>query len=298
MMEEENYTYKSSYRFQVIPSCTLEISDFKKLYEILKTATEEGANIEISQLKKIEGDTEDNFKKAKEEARKLYKVSIQIFGAKGEYIFTESPSIFDDASLPDTVTKIIFDNTLKFKAMLQQKQPINKFRIEFDFTKQKVFDLISLPSVATPNKSFIDISGENETWVAGIYNKVKEFLQERTNKRGWLHINNIYDIFLWFLVVPLGFRFLYIINRSLPPRFSELSAFFKVACYLYFFILVLNIFRIIFNYARWIFPSIELIRSDKKGAVFHRFVLGSIILAILATFISDLVKLLLPIFFK
>lgn len=291
-MEEKDYTYKSSYRRQSLPSCILDLAYFKKLYEILKTATENGADIEIGQLKKKEGEADVNFEKLKADARKLFKVSIHIFGAKGEYIFTDSSSIFDDPSLPDTITKIVFDNTSKFKAILQQKEPINKFRIEFDFTKQKVFDLTTMPSNATPNKSFINVLGENDTWVSGTYNKVRESLQERAKKRGWLHANNIYDLFLYVLVIPLNLRFLYNINRSLPSRFAEISDFVKVACYLYFFVVVLYGFRVVFNYARWIFPNMELTLPLKKGAIKHRIVLGVILFGIVSAAVYDLIKII------
>jgi hypothetical protein len=55
---------------------------------------------------------------------------------------------------------------------------------------------------------------------------------------------------------------------------------------------VLNIFRMIFNYARWIFPKMELVTSLKKGATVHRVILGAILLAILCSYIYDLLKLI------
>lgn len=208
-MEEKGYTYKSDYRFQHLPSCTLEVSYFKKLYEILKTATDEGADIEIAKIRKKPGETDTDFEGFKKYIKTLYKVSIHIFGSKGEYILTESPSIFDNAGLPGNVTKIAFENTSRYRAFMQRGEPINRFRIEFDFAEQKVFDFISIPSEATPNRSFIEVSGENRTWVSGTYNKVMESLSGWTNRHGWLHLNNIYDIFLWFVAVPISFGFLY-----------------------------------------------------------------------------------------
>jgi len=289
-MKEKDYTYKSNYRLKNLPSCSLDLCYFKKLYEILKKVTEEGSQIEISQLRKKEGEADEIFEKLKNNARKLYKVSIQIFGAKGEYIFTESPNVFDDSRLPDTITKITFDNTSKFKDIPQQREQINRFRVDFDFTKQRVFDFNLSPSEATPNKSFISVLGENETWVSGVYNKVIESLDGRSNKHGWLHVNNIYDLFLWFLIIPLSLRLLYNINQSLPPHFTEFSAFFKVACYIYFFMVMMIVFRIVFNYARWIFPNIEFITPLKKGAKRHRIILGAILLGVLISFIYDLIK--------
>ncbi len=292
-MDEKEFTYKSSHRFQVLPPCTLDLDYFKKLYGELNKITEDGGNIEISQLKKQKEETEENFENFKNEARKLYKASIHIHGDGGQYFYWENSSIFDDPGLPNKIVKIAFDNTSKFKALLKQKEPINKFRIEFDFTKQGVFDFVTIPSEATPNRSFISVLGENETWVVGTYNKVIEFLSDYRNKHGWLHRRSIYDMFLWFLIIPVSFRVLYHVNRSLPENFVQLSDFFKVACYLYFFIIILYVFRIVFNYARWVFPNIELIRPLQSCAIKHRVFLGTILISIIAALIYDIIKSLI-----
>jgi hypothetical protein len=289
-MDNNDFTYKSNYRQQKMPSCTCDLDYFKALFETLKVSTEEGANIEIAKLKKKDEDSDEAFEKLKVDAKSLYKVAVHIFGSKGEYIYAESSSIFDDPGLPEAITKITFDNSSKFKAILQKREPINKFRIVFDFSKPVIFDFNSSPSLATPNNSFISVLGENDTWVSGVYNKIMESLKDRANRRGWLHRNNIYDFFLWFLVIPLNFRLLYNINKILPSGFSGMSDFFKAACYLYFFIVILYLFRMLFNYVRWIFPNIEVIRNVKKGAIGHRAFLGVILSSIALGFLYDFVK--------
>ncbi len=293
--EEQFFTYKSCHIFEVLPSCTLDIVYFRKLYEILSASTEEGANIEIAKVKKFPGQTDEAFEVFKKQAKLLYLMTIQIFDAKGGYVFTESPSIFDEAKLPDSITRIIFDNSQKFKATLQ-KDPVHRVRICFDFTKSSIFDFITMPSYATPNKSNIDIIGETETWVHGTYKKVMESLKERGNKRGWLHANNIYDIFLWFVIIPLNLRLLYKINLKLQPNFVGMSTFLKAGIYLYFFMILLYVYRIIFNYARWIFPNIELTTSLQKGATVHRLILWALVLSIAATFLCEIGKVVFVLF--
>lgn len=290
-MKDNDFTYKSSHKFEILQPCTLNLDYFKRLFKILESANEESAKIELDKLKKKDSETNEQFSKVKEDYKKLFKVSIHIYGAKGAFSLTESSSIFDDSSLPVSITKIYFENHSKYKVTLR-KNPINTFQINFDFSKPKVFDFNSSPSYATPNNSYIDVLGENESWVTSTFTRVKESLADYKNNHGWLHVNNIYDLFLWFLFIPLSFRLLYIINRSLSPHFAQFSAFFKVACYLYFFIITINIFRIIFNYTRWIFPNIEFDHVSKRGAEFHRYVLGVILLGIVITFICDIVKLI------
>lgn len=290
-MENKDYTYKSNHIFAPLPSCTLTIHYFKKLYEILNKITKEAAEIEITKLTKAPNQSDEDFDKLKNYARSLYQLSIQIFGQKGEYIFSDSDSIFNEARLPDRITKIIFDNSIKYNFNLK-KDPLNKVRLEFDFTKVKVFDFVTSPSRATTNTSTIRISGENETWVSGAYKNVIQSLKERANKWSWLHSANIYDLFIWLIVIPLGFFTIYKIERIFSLSTSGMSTVFIAAIYLYFFTIVLNIFRMIFNYARWIFPKMELVTSLKKGATVHRVILGAILLAILCSYIYDLLKLI------
>jgi len=147
------------------------------------------------------------------------------------------------------------------------------------------------PSEATPNTSSIYIVGENETWTSGAYKNVIDSLQERSNKREWLHKTNIYDLFIWFIIIPLSFFSIYKIEHFSFFDNQGVSSVFIVALYLYFFIIVLNLFRMLFNYARWVFPKMELITSFKKGAILHRIILGAISLAIFSSFIYDLVRL-------
>jgi hypothetical protein len=293
--EEQLFTYKSCHIFEVLPSCTLDILYFRKLYEILSTSAEEGASIEIAKVNKLPGQTDEVFEAFKKQAKSLYLVTIQIFDAKGGYIFTESPSIFDESKLPDSITRIIFDNSQRFRAALQ-REPIHRARITFDFAKSSIFDFITMPSHATPNNSNIDIIGETETWVHGTYKKVVESLKERGNKGRWLHANNIYDIFLWFVVIPLNLRLLYKINLKLQANFVGMSTFLKVGIYLYFFVILLYVYRIIFNYARWIFPNIELRTSLQKGAVVHRLLLGTLVLGIATTFLYEIGKVIFALF--
>lgn len=290
-MTDNGYTYKSNQIYAPLPSCTLDIAYFKKLYDILNKITQEAAEIEISKLKKNPGQSNDDFIKLTDYARSLYKLSIQVVGTKGEYIFSDSPTIFEEAHLPDHIARVIFDNSLQFNFSLK-RDPLNKIKVEFDFQKAKVFDFVTSPSEATPNTSTIYVLGENETWVSGAYKNVIQSLQERANKRNWLHKTNIYDLFLGFIIIPLGFFTIYKIERSFSLKTSGISTVFVAALYLYFFIIVLNIFRMTFNYVRWIFPKMELDTSLKKGAIVHRIILGAILLTIFRFFIYDLLKLI------
>lgn len=290
-MAEKPLTYKSNQIIESLPSCTLDTTYLKKLYQILEEVTLEAAGIEVSKLKKKPREKMKDFKKFKKDVHDLYKVSIQIWGAKGEYFYSETPSNLEKTRLPDRINTVIFDSSVKYRFSLKL-EPLNMIKIQFDFRKPKVFDFLSRPSEATPNYSSIWVTGNNDTWVSGAYRKAMESLKERSNKRGWLHKNNIYDLFIWFLIIPMSFRIIYKIDSIFGLRSGKASSVFIVALYLYFFIIALNVFRMIFNYARWVFPKIELITSLKRGAITHRGILMIIFLGLIIAVIHDLIKLL------
>jgi hypothetical protein len=274
------------------------MNDFKRLFDVLKISVEEAAKDEISEMKKNPDQTEENFSENKELALNLFRITIHIFGSKGEYFLEESPEIFDEGSLPDNITRIIFDNTTRFSTLFQQKEPKHKLKLEFDFNKAVVFDLLSLPSAPTRNNSNMSISSQNDIWAAGTYNKIIEFLKTKKNRHGWIHKRNIYDIFLFILIFPLSLRLLYVGTRFLPVKFFTLPSFFKTVCFFYFFLLIVNIFRIMFNYARWLFPIVELQSEAINKAMKHRRLIATVISVLFFAAIYDLFKLVFKFFFS
>lgn len=280
------FTYKSNRIFKPIPPSTVDLLFLKKLYVVLKASTDEIADHDIAKLVQPPGQTQEVFEGFKKYARGLYKATIHIYGSRGEYIFTENPNIFDDPGLPDKIDRIIFENSTRFRVTVQ-KEPVNQFRITFDFTAPPTFDFNISPSVATPVNSTIDIVGENETWVSGTYRKVSNLLDDRRNSHGWLHRNNIWDLFLWVIIMPVIFRLLFLVQHVLPANLANVSGVLKGAFYVYAFFFLLNFFRIIFSYARWVFPYLEF-NTPMRRTNLHRFILGTIVLSIIGSICYEL----------
>ncbi len=287
-MESQVVAYKSSQRFAKIPSCTFDVAYLKKLFEILNDINREAAQLEISKLNKTPGQSDSDFEKLKELAISLYKINIEIFGSKGEYIISESPEVFGEAHLPDYVTKVIFDNSVRFK-MAVKSDPQFRVRVCLDFSKPPIFDFLSSPSYPTPNDSSIQVLGLNQTWVEGAYEKVMSSLKERKTSRQWLHQKNIYDLLVWFLFLPISFLNIYKIEKMFFTHISNLSTVFLVALYVYIFFTFLFIFRMFFNYSRWVFSYLELTTSLKKGAAIHRTFYAGLFLAIVYSMLSNVV---------
>lgn len=285
----ENQIYKSNQRVLNLPSCTFTLQSLEKLFEIFVAITKDAADIEANRLKKPEGKSDQELKELKDYCRSLYIVTIEVFGTRGEYSSAASTVVLQEKQLPHHVSKIVFDNSLKYNFELK-KEPPNKIRLEIDFQKPRVFDFTANASLATPNASILFVAGNTETWVEGAYSKVYELLNEHRTNRNWLHVNNAYDLFLWLIIMPTAFVLLYKIDSLSQLSAKPISTVFVAAFYVYMLFAILYIFRVFFNYLRWVFPKLDLITSTKKGPSIHRAALTFFGLTILSPLIYDITK--------
>jgi len=291
-MAEQAFVYKSNQRFSNLPSCSFDIEYLKKLYNIMSEKNIEAANLEIGSLKKAPAQTDEDFSRLKEYLKSLYKVTIEMTGSQGEYIFSESPDILNKESLPDRINSVVFDNSVKYNFELK-KDPSNKLKISFDFRKVPIFDLITSPSLPSSNDNYINVVGINETWVDGANRKIIESLKGRSNRRGWLHRRNVYDLLVWFAFIPVSFWTIYRLESIYKINHLGVSPFLMVFAYFYFFLFILNIFRVVFNYSRWVFPYNELDAKQDSASTAHRFILFTLFLSIIGSFVYDIVKICL-----
>lgn len=290
-MEEKAQIFKSDLRTRRLPSCVTDLSYFKKLYDILKEVSDEAIEYEISNLNPKNFKSDEDFENAKKNAKDLMKINVQIRGSKGEYFLSQDKSVFEESSLPNSITFISFDNSSLYRYALNA-EPINSFLIEFDFSKTSIFDFSNSPSKETLNNSTIKVLGQNKTWVQGSYERILDTLDGLTTKRSWLHKSNIYDLFLWLLVMPITFLNIYKLELSFKDMFINVPSIFIVALHLYIFILILYLFMIFFRYTRWLFPYMELKESLKNTAALHRSVFFIILLGVTANIISLLITYL------
>jgi hypothetical protein len=290
-MDTSNINIRSNQKFSRIPSSILDLNYFKKLYQTLTEISKEGARLENENYTKTQDQTDEEFKKMKEETFDLYKVSILIFGTKGEQILSHNISALEENNLPDVITQISFDNSLIFNSSAKQN-PQNRFRVIFDFIKPSISNFTPKPSINTNNSS-IEILGQNDNWVNGAYEQIISSLKERKTKRNWLYANNIYEAFLLLIFFPLSFWNLHKISEIFSISSLKLPPAIETGLYIYIFIVLLWLFRIIFNYARWLFPYIEINYGFRKREIAHRFFLFGLITTLIYSFIRDLVVLII-----
>jgi hypothetical protein len=300
-MERIPYNYKSQQRIDRIKSCTLDVNGLKKIYRTFGEIQEEAVKAQLIDIENRYKETDllsdqkltqEQFEKFKDDVRENYKIHIQIYGTKGEYVAFDSKDIFEEYNLPDDIASISLDNEFFFETTFNKK-PIRLVKIFFDFSRPPVFNFTVNPSNPTANNSSIQVLGENSTWVEGTYQKLISTINTNRSHRAWLHKNNIYDLFVWFLILPLTFWNLRKLDLFIAPFLSDQTIILTIAIYLYVFFLILILFRMLFNYTRWLFPYMELKKTGRGGAIFHRIILFTIISGALYSLGSDAIRWLL-----
>jgi hypothetical protein len=291
-------SFKNTARISQINCCTLSLDDFRKLFEIVKEQNEESKRYQLEYIDEFhsklpDAHPQEEIDKVKKAVIDKYQVGVEIFSTKGQYYRTFNPDeAFDKTKISDDVTRIILSNTILFNLDKQLIQPY-KIVVDLDFGRATLIDLVANPSHETYNPSKVEIWGLSEIWAEGVNNKILKFIKERENKRYWLHRKNIYDVFVWFIVVPILFWNLYKLDSWLQQKFKYLSSVLTVFGYIYTFLFGLILFNLFFKYLRRSFPPMELTSNiHSKG----KFIRTIIIMAASALGINYLVQIVNGIF--
>lgn len=286
-------SFQNSLRLSNIKCATLSLDDLHKLFEIIKKHNEESKKHQIDYVDETRRKADRVFPdeevvKIKNDLVDKYVVGVEIYTKKGQYSRTFNPDeAFDKNKIPDDVVKIIIANTFLFNNQQGLIQPY-KIIVELDFNKTTLLDFASNPSYETYNSSKIEIWGLLESWVDGVHDKILNFFKERKNNRQWLHRKNIYDLFLWVLIVPIIFWNMVKIDYWLKSKVINLSSVITVFIYIYIFIVTLLIFNLLFKYLRHSFPPMELKSNLNTKGKMIRFIILAVASGIGIKYLIDI----------
>lgn len=286
-------SFQNSLRLSNIKCATLGLDDLRKLFEIIKTHNEESKKfqsdfIDENRKKADRTFTDEEVLQFKNDLINKYVVGVEIYTKKGHYSRTFNPDeAFDKNKIADDVNKIIISNTPLFNIQKELIQPY-KIIVELDFSKTTLLDLASNPSYETYNSSKVEIWGLAESWVDGVHDKILDFFKERKNNRQWLHRKNIYDLFLWVLIVPIIFWNMIKIDYWLKSKVINLSSVITVFIYIYIFIITLLIFNLLFKYLRHSFPPMELKSNLNTKGKMIRFIILAVASGIGIKYLIDI----------
>lgn len=242
------------------------------------------AEIEIARYNPVDLEPEQ-VEKNRRDIREGFGLFVSLEGVDGTQLHGRIEDIFDSPNLPTDVSSIFFNSGTPLKN--KNYFIANRCELFLDFTRPDVFDFSLLPSQATPNGSRVEVSGLNATWVNGVFHEIITFVRARSSVAPWLHAHSVYDVLLWLLGFPLAFWACYRASSVVDRMFA--NAFLRAATYVYVFMAALFGFRVLFHYARWIWPRVEY-ESRKGRTVTHKLVWVAVILGVLGNLASDLIK--------
>lgn len=205
--------YKANFRYSVVRSVFLDLEFLKKLYKELSNKVKEAAEIEVREAIKLPNMDDKQFHEYKESLKNSHDLAITVLGLVDTTVGSDI-SVLSPENVPDDIHTVIFDSSVKFKFFFN-REPKNFLKIHFDFNKPPIFDFSNPSHAPTPNQSFIQVSGNNDTWVNGVFQSIKTELEKKKTKRNWLHSQYIYDFCLWTLIVPISFWNIYRIEIGL-----------------------------------------------------------------------------------
>jgi hypothetical protein len=270
-----------------ITSLSVDKHYLNNLFKILEERCRDAGEIEVSNFKQKEQSAEV-YEQNKKTLREGFELKITLNSLDGQELWGGITDIFDSPNFPDQIKSMYVNSEIPLKIGYSY-YPRNSFELLLDFSKPELFNLSLMPSQETPNASNITVQGLDATWVHGLFNEFTNFIKRHPSRLTWLHKHSVYDWLVWGFGLPFSFWASYKLSNIINSIFSKFSVFVQNAAYVYVFFASLTLFRMLFHYARWVWPLIEY-RSSKNISQKHRIILGTITLGIVSMLIYDILK--------
>jgi hypothetical protein len=270
----------------VLPSCLLTPNDLRRIYRLLEKKASEAADRQASVLVLQPGQTQAQLDEMRVALRDALQLVIRL-QTGNEWINGTTEELLDDEQLPDSIVRIEFDSAFLYRSHLNNV-PNNWFVVVIDLLRNSLLDLNTTP---TQNSSAVNIWGLDATWANAVYDELAGFFRHRRSKRWWLHSTHSYDALVILIGFPLSFDVVYYLDH-LIRRVAILPEALSVALYVYAVLLVLLLFRTLFNYARWAFPKLELDAPRQHVGTAHRVAISTVALMVVGVLVKAALKLI------
>ena len=287
-MEQQNQAILTTELSEQIAACAFSKADLQALCERLQEWGDKASEEEIKHYQPLDR-TPEQLLADVASLREGFKIKVTMQGIDDERIFGTIAAVFNSPRFPDKV-KSLYINTQQNLKDLYNWLPRNHFQLLLDFTKPEIFNLSLSPSGSTPNASSIRVSGLDSTWVNGVYSEVTNFIKRKETRRRFLHRHSIYDWLILCGGFPFAFSIAYKLSGLINSLFGEHSGILKSAAYVYVFYFSLLLFRMLFDYARWIFPIVEY-KESTDTAQKHRAILVLLVLGVFGNLLYDVLKI-------
>jgi len=271
-----------------IPACRLSRPELKRLYQIIDTKQKEYRDRVLARQFQAKEETTEQFEARALRITNAFVTCVTITGGNNELITANNEQIFDDHDVPDVIKSIFYSTSSVPKGTLSHL-PEDRIALFLDFSSPPLFDFDKLPTLPTPNVSNFSIDASNEQWFAAAKLRLSEFFLERRTSHNWLHKSGVYDILLALIGLPLAV----LASLRVATNFKQietLSLIPRSLIYVYVFYITLILFRLIFSYARWVLPKVEVSSDIQTSQILHRFVLATLILGVIGSIAYDIIK--------
>lgn len=273
-----------------ISTCSIQQSDLKRLYDTIDEKQREEAKELLAMLSQLPNESIEQFEQRKTNVQKSLVTLVSIAAPDGETVTGNTRDIFESAAVPERIQSILIDTSSGPRSL--NFVPRNRVSLFLDFRTPTLLNYGVMPSAPTANESNYEIIAASEPWATALNTRLRQFFAERGTVRGWIHKQGSYDALLMFIGLPLTLWECYRIGPLFIP--DGIPSVLVTAIYVYLFFLMLNIFRILFSYTRWVFPVVELDRARVTSIQRHRLLWYAIIIAIAGNFVTDAIKVLMP----
>jgi len=257
----------------------LDVPTLKLLHRQLREIVKKDADNQLARLSKLPDQTDEQFMSRKKYLRdQAYAVYIRIEYSNYTREFSSSSDILD--TLTGIVSAVNITNITPMREVIN-RDPLNAFEINIDFSKTPVFDWSVSPSVRTENNSYSTVTALDR----GFYTSFRSIIDDlQPNKMAYraLHGSLIYDIFLWIVAVP---AIIFYCNKASIILSDWAVTEFAVRTIAIFYVAFVGLIvvRTTFSYLRWAFP-VNVFAPNKDRPAIHRaiiaFLLASIILPV------------------
>ena len=269
-----------------LPSCLLKPNDLRRIFRLLEQKALEAADRQVATLTLQPGQTQAQLDELRAAVRASLALVVRL-QTGSEWINGTTMDLLNDEQLPDGIVRIEFDSSFLYRTRFNNLVPNNTFTIVLDLSRPNVLDMSTPP---TQNASIANISGLDAMWANALHDELVAFFQQGRTNRGWLHVTRSYDALLFLVGFPLSFDIVYHLSR-LTKEAAPIPQALSVALYVYIVLLVLFLFRILFNYATWAFPKLEIDAPRQHSGAAHRVAISTLSLIILGALVKAALRL-------
>lgn len=263
------------------------MGDIRKIYRSLQDLNAEHGELILAGTPKKEEQTKRQFEEFKEQARNAaFQVTVTIVGDGNRRTVGSDESIFASETLPDSIDMIYMTNINSYR-QFDGRLPVEQFELTIDFSRPPLLDPNTIISGPTPNDSNLKVQGVKTSWVAATIEVVNSVFKARANHRGFLHRAFVYDIGLMIFGLPAALYVAWKASGLIDKHVGSWSAFLEAVAYVYIILLVIWVYRALYGYTKWAFPSVEL-KDNKHSSSTHRKIWSAIILGLATKFLFEI----------